>query len=196
MTPTPSFTTTHDSFVAAVFDHDDAAVRCVEQLIAHDFPMDRISLLRRASGMGDDPIGVVYNTRGERMKVWGEHGAFWGAVWGLLAGAVGLFVLPGIGPLVVAGPIIDALTGAIAGATLTGGVMAGAAALTQLAQALHHAGLPHEDIEALHQYILDGDTLVLLHCSADEAARHAYRLGNTDARDVRILKRQTPAWPA
>lgn len=186
MTSTPTPDT--DSFVAAVFEHDDAAVRSVEHLIAEDFPMDRISLLRRASGMGDDPIGVAYDASGERMKVWGQQGAFWGAIWGLLAGAAGLFVLPGIGPIVAAGPIIEALAGAITGAALTGGVMAGAAALTQLTQALHHAGLPHADIEALHQDILNGNTLVLLHCSADEAARYAYKLGHTDARDVRILK--------
>ncbi len=189
MTPTRPHTTT-DSFVAAVFAHDKAAIRCVEQLIEHDFPMDQISLLRRASGMGDDPIGVAYDSPGERMKVWGRHGAFWGALWGLLAGAAGLFVLPGVGPVVAAGPIIEALVGAITGATLSGGVMAGAAALTQLAQVLRQAGLPHADIEALHQSIVDGNTLVLLHCSEDEAGPLAYRLGNAGASDVRILKRQ------
>lgn len=191
MTSTHPHTAT-DSFVAAVFAHDEATIRSIEQLIEHDFPMDQISLLRRAGGMGDDPIGVAYDSPGERMKVWGRHGAFWGALWGLLAGAAGLFVLPGIGPVVAAGPIIEALVGAITGTTLSGGVMAGAAALTQFAQVLHQAGLPPEDIKALHQSILDGDTVLLLHCTSAEAGRHAYRLGDAGAHDVRILRRRSP----
>jgi hypothetical protein len=46
------------------------------------------------------------------MKYWGKMGAFWSGLWGLLAGAAFL-IIPGVGPVVAAGPV----TGWIIGAT-------------------------------------------------------------------------------
>ena len=46
-----------------------------------------------------------YYNAGDRMKRWGEIGAFWGGFWGLLFGA-GIFAIPGIGPVLVAGPLV------------------------------------------------------------------------------------------
>ena len=147
-----------------IFDDQERAQRLVERLIEEDFPMDRISLLGRAGrGAGDDLLGVSYHGTGEKMKVWGEHGAFWGALWGLLAGASGLFFLPGIGPLLAAGPIVEALAGAIAGAVMAGGAMAGAAALSQLASALHRIGLPAEAVARVEAAIDAGKHVVILH---------------------------------
>ena len=89
--------------VVGMYTNQARAQQLVEKLIQEDFPMDRISLLSRVGGAGDDMLGVTYHDTGERMKAWGKHGAFWGAVWGLLASASGMFVLPGLGPLLVAG---------------------------------------------------------------------------------------------
>ncbi len=38
------------------------------------------------------------------MKYWGKVGAFWGGLWSLLFGP-GLFAIPGIGPILPAGPL-------------------------------------------------------------------------------------------
>ena len=160
-----------------IFDDEASAKRVVEKLIEDDFPMDQLSLLHRSGGEGDDMLGLAFTNTEERVKVWGEHGAAWGALWGLLAGATGLFMLPGIGPLLAAGPVVEALGGAIAGAALTGGVMAGAAALTQLAAALHRMGVPDADIEMIHDAIQQGRYAVILHCTPDQAQHCAMRLG-------------------
>ena len=45
-------------------------------------------------------------TRGDRMKYWGKLGTFWGGLWGLLFGAA-FFAIPGIGPVLVAGPLVS-----------------------------------------------------------------------------------------
>ena len=113
----------HDRLVlvVGVYANEARAQQLVEKLIHEDYPMDRISLLSRAGGSGDDMLGVTYHDTGDRMKAWGKHGAFWGAIWGLLAGASGMFVLPGLGPLLVAGPIVEALGAAFAGAAVAGG---------------------------------------------------------------------------
>ena len=73
-----------EKLVAAVFANSDYARSVVEQLIEQDFPMDRLSLLHRAAGHGDDFLGLAYASDKERFKVWGEQGAFWGALGGLL----------------------------------------------------------------------------------------------------------------
>lgn len=170
-----------------VFMDREAATRAVEQLIDDDFPMDRISVLGRAGGHGDDVLGLGYTDAGERVKAWGRQGAFWGALWGLLAGATGLFLLPGLGPLVAAGPVVEALGGAIAGAALAGAGMAGAAVVTELATALHRVGIPDEQIAELEQAIRDGHIVVILHCAPAAAEGCAGRLGWAGARDVRLL---------
>ncbi len=153
-----------EKLIAAVFDDNDAATRVVEELVEHDFPMDKLSVLHRAGGNGDDFLGVAYRDEKERLKVWGEQGAFWGALGGLLAGASGLLLVPGIGPLLVAGPLIDALVGAVTGA----GLMAGAAAVTHLTTALRRVGIPEERLEELHRYVMDGKTLLLLHLGDED----------------------------
>jgi len=150
-----------------IFDNPAQAQQVVERLIDEGFPMDQLSLLGRAGqGSGDDVLGVSYHGTGEKMKVWGEHGAFWGALWGLLAGATGMFVLPGLGPLLAAGPVVEALAGALAGAVVAGGAMAGAAALSELATALHRIGLPPEAVTRIEKAIDAGKPVVILHTDA------------------------------
>jgi hypothetical protein len=170
-----------------VFDTEDKATRVIEKLIEEEFPADRLSLLRKTGGMGDDMLGLAYTNTAERVKAWGEQGAIWGALWGLLAGATGLFVLPGIGPLLAAGPVVEALGGAIAGAAVAGGSMAGAAALSQLASALHRIGIPEADIELIHRAIESGHYVIILHCEPDQADHCAMRLGWAGADPVTIM---------
>lgn len=161
-----------EKLVAAVFSDPDHAQSIVEQLIATDFPMDRLSLLHRAGGHGDDFLGLTYANDKERFKVWGEQGALWGALGGFLVGASGMLLVPGIGPLLVAGPIIDLIAGAAAGT----GLMVGAAAVTRVTIALHRAGIPEDKLESLHQAIMDGKTLLILHCGYDDPESWRRRL--------------------
>ena len=170
-----------------IYDSEDKAIRVIEKLIEEEFPADRLSLLRKTGGLGDDMLGLAYTNTAERVKAWGEHGAVWGALWGLLAGATGLFVLPGIGPLLAAGPVVEALGGAIAGAAVTGGAMAGAAALTQLATALHRIGIPAADIEQIHHAIESGHYVVILHCEPEQAEHCVMRLGWSGADPVIVM---------
>lgn len=176
----------HDRLVLVVgiYASESRAQQLVEKLIHEDYPMDRISLLSRAGGAGDDMLGVTYHDSGERMKAWGKHGAFWGAIWGLLAGASGMFVLPGLGPLLVAGPIVEALGAAIAGAAVAGGTMAGAAAVSQLASALHRMGIPEDQLEQIESAIETGQYVVILHCAPEQSEKHARTLAWAGAEPV------------
>ena len=159
----------NNRLVIGVFDSQEKATQLVEKLINEDFPADMISLLHQSGGTGDDILGLTYSDSKERIKVWGEHGAFWGGLWGLLAGATGMFVLPGVGSVFAAGPIVEAIGSAIAAATLAGGTMAGAAALTEWTIALHRMGIPEEKLAEIHESIKQGKILVVLHCHKKQA---------------------------
>jgi hypothetical protein len=58
-------------------------------------------------------------------------GAYWGGVWGLLFGSV-FFLMAGIGPVLVAGPVEMWLIGALEGAVVVGGIGAIGAALASI----------------------------------------------------------------
>ena len=56
------------------------------------------------------------------------------------------------------------------------GLMLGAAAVTRVTIALHRAGIPESKLDALHQAIMDGRTLLILHCGADDPKTWRQRL--------------------
>src|SRR5512143_2908083 len=156
--------------IVAVLRDQKRAQQLVEELNEQDFPMDSLSVLGRASSSGDDLLGISYNSIGDKMKSWGAMGAFWGGLWGLLSGAAGMFILPGLGAIVAAGPIVEAIAGAISGAAVGGGTMAGAAAISQLAVAIHQMGVPEEKLHQLHEAIRRGCYVVILRCASEETA--------------------------
>ncbi len=161
----------HPVRLAAVFERREPAVRFVERLVAEDFPMDRLSLLHKGGGHGDDPIGIVYHDDRERIRVWGEQGALWGALGGLLAGLSGVFLVPGLGAVLAAGPIVEALVGAVTG----GALMAGAAGLTSVAIALRRLGIPEETLRALERAVEEGRYVLLLHTDDEAEAERLER---------------------
>jgi len=139
----------------AFFPEERQVQRVLDRLIEEDFPLDRISLLARSGGSGDDPLGVYYANGEGRVKGWGKLGAIWG---GVLGGMVGLFVLPGVGPMMIAGPVIEALLGA----GLGGALGAGGAALSEVSLAIHRMGVPARRLEETEQYIRSGHYVLLL----------------------------------
>jgi hypothetical protein len=87
-----------------------------------------------------------------------------------------MFVLPGLGAVVAMGPIAQALVGAGAGAGIGGGVMAGGAAVTELAQAAHRMGIPDDRLDELEQKLQEGLYLVMLIVDNSEAEDSAAML--------------------
>jgi hypothetical protein len=85
------------------------------------FDMKKLSIVGRDYHTDENVVGY-YNT-GDRMKYWGKLGAFWGGFWGLLFGSA-FFLIPGVGPLLVAGPLVGWIVGALEGAVVVGGLSA------------------------------------------------------------------------
>jgi len=90
----------------------------------------------------EDYASSYYNTD-EHTLDRGNHEAFWGGLWGMLFGSAlfvvgsALFVLPGIGPLLVFGPPATWIVGILGGVIVVGG-------LSTLAAALLDTGIPEQ----------------------------------------------------
>jgi hypothetical protein len=97
------------------------------------------------------------------MKSWGGLGAFWGGIWGLLFGA-GFFLIPGIGPVLVAGPFLAALIGALESAVIVGGLSAVAAGLVSL-------GIPKDSAIKYEAAIKADNYILVVHGTPEELER-------------------------
>jgi hypothetical protein len=104
--------------VVAVYSQHSAAEDAIKQLKGGGFDIKKLAVVGRDYQTEEDVVGF-YNT-GDRMKYWGKWGAFWGGLWGMLVGAAFLIV-PGIGPVVAAGSVVDWIIAALEGAIVVEG---------------------------------------------------------------------------
>jgi len=96
-----------------------------------------------------------------------------GGTLGLLAG-IGALAIPGVGPLIAAGPIVGALAGLGAGGAVGG-----------LVGALVGMGIPEYEAKRYEGRVKDGGVLLSVHCdTADEITRAKDLLKRTGADDI------------
>jgi hypothetical protein len=144
--------------VIAVYNSHTEAEQAVAKLGAASFDIKKVSIIGKDYHTEENVVG--YYSTGDRMKSWGGIGAFWGGIWGLLVGA-GFFLIPGVGPVLVAGPFLAALIGALESAAVVGGVSALAAGLVSL-------GIP-KDSAIKYEAEIKADKFVLaVHGTSEE----------------------------
>src|ERR1700679_4230034 len=122
--------------VVAVYSTHTEADHAVKELQRGGVDMHNMSIVGK--GYHTDEHAVGYYNAGDRMKYWGKIGAFWGGFWGLLFGSA-FFAIPGIGPLLVAGPLVAWIVGALEGAVVVGGLSAIGAGLVSI-------GIPKDSV--------------------------------------------------
>ena len=96
--------------VVAVFASHDQAENAVRELQRDGFDMKKLSIVGKDYHTEEHVVG--YYTTGDRMLYWGKLGAIWGGFWGLLFGSA-FFWVPGVGQLLVAGPLVMWIVGAL-----------------------------------------------------------------------------------
>ena len=120
--------TMHNSVIAIFKSHQEAE-EAVKGLEHSGFDMKKLSIAARDYHTEERVVGY-YNT-GDRVKYWGTQGAFWGGLWGLLSGSA-FFLVPVMGPLVVAGPLVLAIAAALENAIVIGSLSVFGAGLFSL----------------------------------------------------------------
>ncbi|MGD8932368.1 MAG: hypothetical protein PVI52_07350, partial [Chromatiales bacterium] len=112
----------------------------------------------------------------------------WGGLAGLLAGSMGIFWLPVIGPVIAMGHLVSAFATGVVGSAVGGTGLAGAAAVSQLAVALHRHGLPDETLEELHREVERGHYLIILQTrDRNEGDRFREVLSQGRAEEIMVL---------
>jgi hypothetical protein len=144
--------------VIAVYNSHTEAEQAVAKLGAASFDIKKVSIIGKDYHTEENVVG--YYSTGDRMKSWGGIGAFWGGIWGLLVGA-GFFLIPGVGPVLVAGPFLAALIGALESAAVVGGVSALAAGLVSL-------GIPNDSAIKYEAEIKADKFVLAVHGTSEE----------------------------
>jgi hypothetical protein len=145
----------------AILNSHSEAENAVKELQRSGFDLKRLSIVGKDYHSEENVIG--YYNAGDRMNYWGKQGAFWGGIWGLLLGSA-FFLIPGLGPLVVAGPLVSSIVGGLEGAVVLGG-------LSALGAGLYSIGIPADSILQYESAIKSDKFVLLLHGSTQELAK-------------------------
>ena len=162
--------------VVAIFESHGRAEEAIRELQKDGFDMKKLSIVGKDYHTEEHVVGY-YNT-GDRMKYWGKQGAFWGGFWGLLFGSA-FFWVPGIGQLLVAGPLVTWIVGALEGAVVLGG-------LTALGAGLYSIGIPKNSIVQYETEVKNGKLLLVVHGTADEVERARELLNQSEANSLAV----------
>ena len=135
--------------------------------------MKSLSIAGRGTHTGEHVVG--YYNAGDRMKYWGKVGAFWGGFWGLLFGSA-LFAIPGIGPVLVAGPLVSWIVAGLEGAVVVGGVSALGAGLVSI-------GIPKDSVIKYEAALKTDKFLLIVHGSPDAVYSARFILDGSGTRN-------------
>jgi hypothetical protein len=170
--------------VFGIYTNADIAENAVDQLLAAGFSNSDISALLPDN---DSTRAFAHekNTKAPEGVTTGvTTGGIIGGALGALAG-IGALAIPGIGPLIAAGPIVAALAGVGSGG-IVGGVVG----------ALVGMGIPEYEAKRFEGAVRDGGVLVSVHCDTEQQIANAKKsLRDTGARDISVTGEERSGAP-
>ena len=157
-----------NSIIAVYHSHLDAEA-AVKRLKDSSFDLTKLSIVGRDFQTDEHVIG--YYNAGDRIKYWGQSGLFWGSVWAMLFGSA-FFMIPGVGPLILAGPLVTWMVGILEGAIVVG-------SLSALGAALFSLGIPENSILQYETALKAGKFILIANGNAEEVLHAKNVLRNT-----------------
>jgi hypothetical protein len=169
--------------IIAVYETQREAEAGVRDLRLGGFDLRKVSILGREHEAGEHVVGY-YNTGG-RMKYWGARGAFWNELWRLLAGAA-CFLIPGIGRVLIAGPLTVWVVGALRDPV--------GQDLSAVGTGLHSINIPKASVRRYESAIKMHKLLLIAHGSAQEVlkSREVLRGSRPEEIDVHFVDEGVP----
>jgi uncharacterized membrane protein len=164
------------SSVVAIYNSHNKAEAAIKELQKSGFAMKNLSIVGKDYHSEEHVVG--YYNAGERMAFWGKLGAFWGGLCGLLFGSAAFFI-PGIGPLVVLGPLVTWIVGALEGAVVVGG-------LSALGAGLYSIGIPKDSIIKYESALKANKFLVIAHGTSEQVESAHHILDQAGASEAEI----------
>ena len=140
----------HEKTIVGVYESEQEAITAIDNLINRGYKKEEISVI----GKNQTDVSSITEETGTAAEETAATGAVTGGalggVTGLLVG-IGALAIPGIGPIVAAGPIATTLMGALTGAGVGG-----------LTGALIGLGIPDEEAKYYGDSVKEGKILVLV----------------------------------
>ncbi len=133
----------------------------IRTLKSFGFDVKQLSLIGKGYHSEEHPVG--FYTTGDKIAAWGSTGAFWGSIWGVFI-APAVFLLPPLGVVAMAGPIVSILVSALEGAALVGGLSALGAALSRI-------GIPKDQIIQYETALKVDKYILMVHGTAEEVEK-------------------------
>src|SRR5579862_654269 len=159
--------------VFGIFPTRSDAERGVDALVAAGVPATDISVLMAEGSNTKDFAHEKHTKAPEGTTTGATTGGAVGGTLGLLAG-IGSLAIPGIGPLIAAGPIVATLAGVGVGGAVGG-----------LIGALVGMGIPEYEAKRFEGRVKDGGVLLSVHCdTSDSISRAKDLLKQTGAEDI------------
>jgi hypothetical protein len=171
--------------VFGIYHTATQAERCVDDLLAAGFSSDDVSVLL-PDNQGTKAFAHEKSTKAPEGTAAGvTTGGMIGGTLGLLAG-IGALAIPGVGPLIAAGPIMSALAGLGVGGAVGG-----------LIGALVGMGIPEYEAKRYEGRIKEGGILLSVHCDTSGKINQAKDLlKHTGAQDIASTGEASADYPA
>jgi len=151
----------NQNVTVGLFDTHQQAENAIKELRKSGFDMQKLSIIGKDYHTEEHVVGY-YNT-GDRVKFWGKRGAFWGGLYGWLFGSAFLLI-PGVGHVIVLGPLVGWIIGALEGAIVAGG-------LSAFGAALYSIGIPKDSIVQYEAAVKANKFIVIAHGTAEDIER-------------------------
>lgn len=171
--------------VYGIYRTEPQAEQGVGRLLAAGFSNDSISVLLQ-DNKGTKDFAHEKNTKAPEGTATGATtGGVVGGTLGLLAG-IGALAIPGVGPLIAAGPIMGALAGLGVGGAVGG-----------LIGALIGMGIPEYEAKRYEGHLKKGGVLLSVHCATSEQIDTAKKiLEQTGGQDISSSGEASADYPA
>jgi uncharacterized membrane protein len=153
--------TNSPDIAVALYDQHTQAESAVKALQRAGFDIKKISIIGKDYESEEQVVGFL--NAGDRARIFGKYGAFWGGLMGVLFGSALLFV-PILGHVVILGPLAAMLFSGIEGAVVAGG-------LSALAGALMSIGIPKDSVLRYETALKANKFVLMLHGDSQEIAR-------------------------
>jgi hypothetical protein len=159
--------------VYGIYPNIESADRAIDVLTAQGFLDQDVSVLMADTETNKAFAHQKHTKAPEGAATGVTTGGVVGGAVGLLAG-IGALAIPGVGPLIAAGPIMGALAGLGVGGAVGG-----------LVGALVGAGIPEYEAKRYEGRVKNGGVLLSVHCNtSDEITSAKNLLKGTGAEDI------------
>ncbi|HVN79724.1 MAG TPA: permease [Terriglobia bacterium] len=162
--------------LVVVYDGLQGAAEAVTSLLRSEFDMRKVSVVGKDLHTEEQVVG--YYRVGDQMKCWSETGNSWGNIWKVLAGWA-FFVIPGLGSILVAGPLEGWILQGLQDAAVVGG-------LSALGAALYGMEIPKENVRGYESAVKDDKILLIVYGVDGEVARAGDIIKTTPAIDSSV----------